>query len=98
MSLVATSAYISKELHQLEVKEISRSLAVHWPRRVCAESWRLLHDQRLDEPIIVVRGMDGTVRALNAACRHRSMLVVRPRNAKRFTCPTMLGLMARMDA
>src|SRR5262249_8257863 len=42
----------------------------------------------LDEPIIVVRGVDGVVRALNAACRHRSMLVVQGRgNARGFTCP-----------
>ena len=42
----------------------------------------------LDEPMIIVRGADGVVRALNAACRHRNMLVVQGRgNARSFTCP-----------
>jgi len=42
----------------------------------------------MGEPVIVVRSMDGQVRALNAVCRHRGMPVVKDRgHAKRFVCP-----------
>ena len=30
----------------------------------------------LGEPVVIVRGTDGIIRALNTACRHRAMPVV----------------------
>jgi phenylpropionate dioxygenase-like ring-hydroxylating dioxygenase large terminal subunit len=82
-------AYISKELHQLEVKEIfEKSWLCIGRGEYVPNPGDYYTINVMDEPIIVVRGMDGTVRALNAACRHRSMLVVQDRgNTKRFTCP-----------
>ena len=42
----------------------------------------------MGEPVVVVRGTDGAIRALNTACRHRAMPVVTGRgNARRFVCP-----------
>ena len=40
------------------------------------------------EPIVVVRGKDGVVRALSSVCRHRYMTVANGRgNVSRFICP-----------
>lgn len=43
----------------------------------------------LDEPVVVVRGDDGALRALSNICRHRGMRVVEGagRGASTFTCP-----------
>ena len=41
-----------------------------------------------DEPLMVVRGRDGEIRTLSAACRHRgSELVVGSGNCRSFVCP-----------
>lgn len=82
-------AYISAELHALEVA------------RIFEHSWLCVGREEyvpnpgdyycidvVDEPVIVVRGADGIVRALNAACRHRNMPVAQGRgNARSFVCP-----------
>jgi phenylpropionate dioxygenase-like ring-hydroxylating dioxygenase large terminal subunit len=40
------------------------------------------------EPVVVVRGMDGTLRALSSVCRHRYFTVAEGRGrSTRFTCP-----------
>jgi len=42
----------------------------------------------LDEPVIVVRGDDGKIRALSNVCRHRSMRIAQGNGStKRFVCP-----------
>ena len=42
----------------------------------------------MGEPVVIVRGMDGVLRALNAACRHRAMPVVTGKGqASHFVCP-----------
>jgi len=82
-------AYVSPELHALEVKRIFEKswLCVGRDEYVLNPGDYYTIDV-MDEPVIIVRGKDGTVRALNAACRHRSMLVVQGRgNARNFTCP-----------
>lgn len=83
------AAYTSPELHALEVKAIFEKswLCVGRDEYVPnpGDYYRI---DVMDEPMIVVRGADGIVRALNAACRHRAMLVVQDRgNARHFTCP-----------
>src|SRR5579872_3241220 len=41
-----------------------------------------------NEPLIVVRGRDGAIRTLSAACRHRgSELVTGTGNCRSFVCP-----------
>ena len=82
-------AYTSKELYDLEVREIfEKSWLCVGREEYVPQPGDYYTITILDEPIIVVRGTDGVVRALNAVCRHRSMLIVQDRgNAKRFTCP-----------
>ncbi|HTO84886.1 MAG TPA: aromatic ring-hydroxylating dioxygenase subunit alpha [Methylomirabilota bacterium] len=82
-------AYTSAELHALEINEIFEKswLCVGRDEYVPNPGDYYTIDV-MGEPVIIVRGTDGTVRALNAACRHRSMPVVQDRgNATRFTCP-----------
>ena len=82
-------AYLSPALHALEVRRIfERSwLCVGRSEYVPAPGDYYTIDV-MGEPLAVVRGGDGVLRALNTACRHRAMPVVTGRgNARRFTCP-----------
>lgn len=82
-------AYLSKALYELEVKRIFETswLCVGRDEYVPNEGDYYSIDL-MGEPVIIVRGADGKVRALSAACRHRYMPVVQGKgNAKRFTCP-----------
>tara|TARA_B100000676_G_scaffold310530_1_gene377411 strand:- start:1734 stop:2909 length:1176 start_codon:yes stop_codon:yes gene_type:complete len=82
-------AYLSPELNDLEVREIFEK---SWLCVGREEYVPRLGDyyciDLLDEPMVIVRGTDGAVRALNASCRHRFMPVVQGKgNTKRFVCP-----------
>ena len=82
-------AYLSPELHALEVKEIfEKSWLCVGRDEYVPNPGDFYAIDVMGEPVIVVRGTDGTVRALNAVCRHRGMLVAQGRgNVSRFTCP-----------
>ena len=42
----------------------------------------------LDEPILIIHGDDGQIRALSNVCRHRGMVIAAGRgNGKRLSCP-----------
>lgn len=82
-------AYISAELYDLEIREIFEKswLCVGRDEYVPNPGDYYTIDV-MGEPIIIVRGTDGKVRALNAVCRHRAMPVIQGRgNTTRFTCP-----------
>jgi phenylpropionate dioxygenase-like ring-hydroxylating dioxygenase large terminal subunit len=82
-------AYFSKELHALEVTKIFETswLCVGRDEYVPNAGDYYTIDV-MGEPVIIVRGADGAVRALNAACRHRSMPVAQGRGTvTRFICP-----------
>ncbi len=87
-------AYTSSELHGLEVREIFEKswLCVGRAEYVPNPGDYYTIDV-MDEPVVIVRGKDGEVRALNAVCRHRAMPVVPigdttgRGNLGRFTCP-----------
>jgi phenylpropionate dioxygenase-like ring-hydroxylating dioxygenase large terminal subunit len=82
-------AYISPALHEREVREIfERSWLCVGREEYVAKPGDYYCIDVMGEPVIVVRGTDGRMRALNAACRHRSMPVVQDRgHAERFVCP-----------
>jgi phenylpropionate dioxygenase-like ring-hydroxylating dioxygenase large terminal subunit len=82
-------AYISPELYQLEVREIfEKSWLCVGRAEYVAEPGAFYTIDVMGEPVIIARDMDGQLRALNAVCRHRSMLVAQGRgNARRFVCP-----------
>jgi len=82
-------AYTSPELNALEVREIfEKSWLCVGRDEYVPEPGDYFTIDLMDEPIIIVRGTDGVVRALNASCRHRYMPVAQGKgNAKRFVCP-----------
>ena len=82
-------AYLSPDLHDAEISGIfEKSWLCVGRDEYIPEAGDYYCIDLLDEPMVIVRGTDGTVRALNASCRHRFMPVVEGRgNAKRFVCP-----------
>src|SRR5882724_2902557 len=83
------TAYFSPDLQHLELDRIFRRewLCVGRQEQVPKPGDYYTIDV-VGEPVVVVRGEDGVVRALNTICRHRYMPVVEGAgNLKRFTCP-----------
>ena len=82
-------AYLDRELHTHEVREIfEKSWLCVGRDEYVPEPGDYYTIDVMGEPVIVVRGTDGKVRALSSVCRHRYMPVVQDRgNAKRFVCP-----------
>jgi len=82
-------AYIDPDLNALEVREIFEKswLCVGRDEYVPAPGDYYTIDV-MGEPVLIVRGTDGKVRALSSVCRHRYMPVVQDKgNTKRFVCP-----------
>src|SRR5690606_11586554 len=82
-------AYTSPDLHAIEIREIfEKSWLCAGRDEHVPNAGDYFPIDVISEPVIIVRGTDMKVRALNAACRHRYMPVVQDRgNTKRFTCP-----------
>ena len=82
-------AYLSPELSALEVRTIfERSWLCVGREEYVPEPGDYYTMDVMGEPVVIVRGTDSIVRALNTACRHRAMPVVAGRgNARRFVCP-----------
>lgn len=82
-------AYVSPELHALEIREIfEKSWLCVGREEYVPNAGDYFTIDVIGEPVVIVRGKDGKVRALNSACRHRYMPVVEGRgNTLRFTCP-----------
>ena len=82
-------AYLDPDLHALEVREIfEKSWLCVGRDEYVPEPGDYYTIDVMGEPVIIVRGTDGRVRALNSVCRHRYMPVVQDRgNTKRFVCP-----------
>src|SRR5438270_1467821 len=70
-------AYLSPELHQLEVEQIFRKewLCVGREEQIPTPG-DYFTSEILGEPMVIVRGADGVARALSTICRHRFMPVV----------------------
>jgi phenylpropionate dioxygenase-like ring-hydroxylating dioxygenase large terminal subunit len=82
-------AYIDPELNALEVREIfEKSWLCVGRDEYVPKTGDYYTIDVMGEPVVIVRGTDGKVRALNGICRHRYMPIVQDRgNAKRFVCP-----------
>ena len=82
-------AYLSPDLNTLEVRAIFECSWLCVGREEYAPRPGDYYTMDvMGEPVVIVRGTDGIVRALNTACRHRAMPVVTGRgNAGRFVCP-----------
>ena len=82
-------AYLSPDLYALEVRAIfERSWLCVGREEYAPKPGDYYTIDVMGEPVVIVRGADGAIRALNTACRHRAMPVVTGRgNARRFVCP-----------
>ena len=82
-------AYRSSELHELELAEIfSHEWLCVGREEYIPQPGDFYSFELLGDPLIIVRGEDGVVRALSSVCRHRYMPVVEGKgNTKRFVCP-----------
>jgi phenylpropionate dioxygenase-like ring-hydroxylating dioxygenase large terminal subunit len=87
---IPAERYISPEFQRLENEHLWRKT---W---LCAGRDEEVPDigsfkrfDRLDRPMLIVRGRDGRIRALNNICRHRGALLVSTAcgKAARLTCP-----------
>ena len=83
------TAYASQELYELERERIfEREWLCIGREEQIASPGDYFTLEVLDEPMVIVRGRDGEVRALSTICRHRYMPVVEGRgNLRKFTCP-----------
>ena len=81
--------YASEAFLELEKEEIFRREWVCLGRvDEVAKRGDYFTTQLLDEPLIVVRGLDNKVRVLSNVCRHRSSVIVEGKGtAKHFVCP-----------
>ena len=82
-------AYLSRDLAALEVATIfERSWLCVGREEYVPRPGDYYTIDVIGEPVVIVRGMDGVLRALNTACRHRAMPVVTGKgHASRFVCP-----------
>ena len=81
--------YTSPDLLELEREHLfGREWVAVGRVEEIADPGDFLTAQIYNEPIIVVRGEDGEIRALSNVCRHRAMLVAEGNgNARRLVCP-----------
>lgn len=82
-------AYLSEEFHQLELEWLFRRDWICVGREEEAEApGDHFTIQLAGEPLLIVRGRDGKLRALSNVCRHRYMQIVEGQgNAARLVCP-----------
>ena len=77
-------AYLSPELNALEVRAIfERSWLCVGREEYAPAPGDYYTIDVMGEPLVIVRGTDGVMRALNTACRHRAMPVVTGRGRAR---------------
>jgi nitrite reductase/ring-hydroxylating ferredoxin subunit len=82
-------AYTDRGLYELEVETIfQREWLLIGRANDIANAGDWFTFQILDDPLLVVRGMDGVIRVLSNICRHRYMPVALAEqgNANRFVC------------
>ena len=83
------AAYTSEEFYELELEHLFRRDWICIGREEEAlNPGDFFTFELAGEPLVVVRGRDGVLRALSNVCRHRYMQVVLDRgNASRLVCP-----------
>jgi phenylpropionate dioxygenase-like ring-hydroxylating dioxygenase large terminal subunit len=83
-----TENYLSKERFNAEMALIKRSPVPFCPSSMIADKGSYVARKAAGTPILVVRGMDGEIRAFINGCRHRGMPVASGAGcARAFVCP-----------
>jgi len=80
--------YKSQEHFEAEIALLKRLPVPYCPSAALPDKGSYIARQAAGTPLVVVRGMDGTVRAFINACRHRGMQVASGSGCSRaFVCP-----------
>ena len=83
-----TESYLSEERFNAEMALIKRSSVPFCPSSMLADKGSYVARKAVGTPILVVRGMDGEIRAFINGCRHRGMPVASGAGCTRaFVCP-----------
>ncbi len=83
-----THSYVDRKRFDAEVSLIRRSTVPFCLAAMVAEKGEYVSRTTAGTPILVVRGMDGEIRAFINACRHRGMPVADGKGcARAFVCP-----------
>ncbi len=85
---VPTVNYVNQNRFDAEIALIKRSPVPFCPTAMLADKGSYVARKAAGTPIVVVRGMDGDIRAFINACRHRGMPVASETGcARAFVCP-----------
>ncbi|MBT8124768.1 MAG: aromatic ring-hydroxylating dioxygenase subunit alpha [Gammaproteobacteria bacterium] len=85
---VPTVNYVNQNRFDAEIALIKRSPVPFCPIAMLADKGSYVARKAAGTPIVVVRGMDGEIRAFINACRHRGMPVASETGCTRaFVCP-----------
>ena len=83
-----TESYVSQDRFDAEMALIKRLPVPFCPSALLADKGSYVARKSVGTPILVVRGMDGEVRAFINGCRHRGMPVASGEGcARAFVCP-----------
>lgn len=83
-----SSNYVSKTRFDAEMALLKRTAVAFCPSATLLEKGSYIARKAAGTPIVVVRGLDGVVRAFINACRHRGMPVANGEGCTRaFSCP-----------
>ena len=86
--MLPAGCYTAPEFFAFEQAEVfSRSWICVGRVEQVAEPGDCLPTEVAGEPVLVVRGEDGTIRALSAICQHRGEIIPCPEKGKAIRCP-----------
>ena len=86
--MLPAGCYTAPEFFAFEQAEVfSRSWICVGRIEQVAEAGACLATEVAGEPVLVVRGEDGTIRALSAICQHRGEIIPCPEKGKAIRCP-----------
>jgi nitrite reductase/ring-hydroxylating ferredoxin subunit len=86
--MLPAGCYTAPEFFAFEQAEVfSRTWICVGRIEQVAEPGDCLATEAAGEPVLVVRGEDGTIRALSAICRHRGEIIPCPEKGKALRCP-----------
>src|SRR5882672_6535018 len=87
--MLAPACYVDQDFYEFEKDAIfSKEWLCVGRESYVSEPGDFFTTMHMGEPVVVVRGRDGTIRAMSTVCQHRAMLVAEGHgNTRSFLCP-----------
>jgi phenylpropionate dioxygenase-like ring-hydroxylating dioxygenase large terminal subunit len=87
--MLAPACYVDRDFFEFEKDAIfSKEWLCVGRESYVAHPGDFFTTMHMGEPVIIVRGRDGVIRAMSSVCQHRAMLVAEGRgNTRSFLCP-----------